>query len=457
MRPLQRCSKLSGVIASFNIYLRDQGQGEGLNHKETCDTCASFVYRLGYLFIDIMSRCCVIGLGDPVMDVLARVSHEFLASVTSEPGGCYDISPEEMRSLVSKASEAGYQTTRIPGGSAANVMKGLSGIMGPSAVEAHFIGMVGKDNTGKEYASRLEATGAKQMLLTADSTSPTATCFCLVTPDGQRTMRTCLGASLELKSTSQLSPSWCPKSLHLLHCEGYCLYRPTLCKEVMVACKKAGALVSMDLASFELVRHCKASLMEILESGLLDLVFANEEEAAEMAVDLQLCPSTSTHAQKVTATQDLLLKYAKVSIVSLGPKGCTVRASNGETALSPAANVKVVDTIGAGDTFTSGFLSAYLSGCTLQKCAEMGCAAGAEAVQVAGAEISPEAFARVRSLLPKLTASAAISQAFNSLPSSLQEAVEALRRKTGDMGSIALVVPICLVGIGMLLMTRKRS
>lgn len=263
-----------------------------------------------------MTRCKVIGLGDPVMDVLARVSESFLSSITSEPGGCYDIPDAEMKDLMQKASDAGYETTRIPGGSAANVMKGLAGIMG-GAVDTQFIGMVGKDETGMEYVTRLEAKGVRQLRLRAESDSPTATCFCLVTPDGQRTMRTCLGASLELKSTSQLSPSWRPPSLSLLHCEGYCLYRPALCKEVMVACKEAGALVSMDLASFELVRHCKEGLMEILKAGLLDLVFANEEEAAEMAVDLGLCASTSAHAQKVTATQDLLLKYAKVSTVGL--------------------------------------------------------------------------------------------------------------------------------------------
>lgn len=65
----------------------------------------------------------------------------------------------------------------------------------------------------------------------------------------------------------------------LLHCEGYCLYRPQLAKEAMTAAKQAGALVSIDLASFECVANCKAALMELLQDGLIDLVFANEEEA----------------------------------------------------------------------------------------------------------------------------------------------------------------------------------
>lgn len=345
----------------------------------------------------------VLGLGDPVMDILAHVTSEFLATVTSEPGGCFAISPKEMVALIERIS-AVSELTRIPGGSAANVMKGLAGLLGADVVATRFVGMVGKDSTGAEYRRCLEAKGVQAMLLESESGAPSACAICLVTPDGQRTMRTCLGASLELRSASQLAPNWCPTKdvtkgiggLAALHCEGYCLYRPQLAKEVMRACRTAGALVSIDLASFELVRNCKSSLMEILEAGLIDLVFANEEEAAEMAVDLQLCPASASHAERVAATQGLLLKHAKVSIVSLGPKGCTARTASGLSASAPAGGVKVVDTIGAGDTFTAGFLAAYLLGCPLQRCAEMGCAAGSEAVQVAGAELNPESWVRLR-------------------------------------------------------------
>lgn len=261
----------------------------------------------------------VLGLGDPVMDILAHVTSEFLATVTSEPGGCFAISPKEMVALIERIS-AVSELTRIPGGSAANVMKGLAGLLGADVVATRFVGMVGKDSTGAEYRRCLEAKGVQAMLLESESGAPSACAICLVTPDGQRTMRTCLGASLELRSASQLAPNWCPTKdvtkgiggLAALHCEGYCLYRPQLAKEVMRACRTAGALVSIDLAS------------------------------------------------------------------------------------APAGGVKVVDTIGAGDTFTAGFLAAYLLGCPLQRCAEMGCAAGSEAVQVAGAELNPESWVRLR-------------------------------------------------------------
>lgn len=112
----------------------------------------------------------------------------------------------------------------------------------------------------------------------------------------------------------------------------------------------------------------------------------------------------ASHNDKVAATQAYLLRHIRVSVVSLGPKGCTARSADGTTAAAPAAHVKVVDTIGAGDFFTAGFLSAYLQGASLQRCAEAGCAAGAEAVQAVGAELSPAALDRLRCSIAALVA-----------------------------------------------------
>ena len=139
-----------------------------------------------------------------------------------------------------------------------------------------------------------------------------------------------------------------------------------------------------------------------------------------------------------------MLKHTRLSVVSRGPKGCTARSASGETAAAPADDVKVVDTIGAGDFFTAGFLTAYLQvrvnsampswavgcgccslpdgsgaywlhvlqpalmayaqGAPLQRCAEAGCATGAQAVQVSGAELSSETWAKLRAEISALVA-----------------------------------------------------
>ena len=152
----------------------------------------------------------------------------------------------------------------------------------------------------------------------------------------------------------------------------------------MKAAKAAGAAVSMDLASFELVRNCKASLVDLVESKCLDIVFANESEVGELARVLNLLPAekgtspifppsnpwitvindywfygpllithpwvaihaatvflAATHEDLVNAAQSYLLKHTSLSVVSRGPKGCTVRSTSGQTAAAPADDVKV--------------------------------------------------------------------------------------------------------------------
>lgn len=343
----------------------------------------------------------IVGVGDPVMDILARVDHEFLATLTSEPGGCTQMAPAEMQECLRRSGEKST-LKRIPGGSAANVMKGLANIS-RRTLDCKFMGMVAKDSTGTEYRSELNDQGVHPILLESDSGAPTAMALCLVTPDGQRTMRTCLGASLELQHTSQLPNGW-SNNLRLLHCEGYCLYRPQFTKELMAEAKRQGALVSIDLASFELVRNCKESFLELLRSGTLDLLFANEEEAATLAVEMQLRGEDAEHATKVSAAQDFLLQHIKVSVVSMGAKGCTARSHDGTSGSSPAPNVKVIDTIGAGDCFTAGFLFAYLNGCDLAKCCAVGCQAGGQAVQAEGAELSHDEWSTLQNNVDKIIA-----------------------------------------------------
>lgn len=103
--------------------------------------------------------------------------------------------------------------------------------------------------------SKLSPNCVTSCFLQETSEGPTATCLCFVTPDGQRTMRTCLGASAHLSTADQLPAGWCSGAV-LVHCEGYCLYRPQLAREALSRAKQAGALVSIDLASFECVQNC---------------------------------------------------------------------------------------------------------------------------------------------------------------------------------------------------------
>ncbi len=225
-------------------------------------------------------------------------------------------------------------------------------------------------------------------------------------------MRTSLGAALQLTS-ADLLPTDLWKGATALHCEGYTLYKADMAEAAM---RKAHALhmqVSLDLASFELVHNCGDALMRVLKEGLVDVVFCNEEEALAVLGLVSSSGDEGDSDDAVRRAQDVLLQHVQVVVVSRGAKGCSARSRSGEAGTSPACMVQVVDTVGAGDYFTGGFMAAYLQvwglhvvvvpawcvvhygvhsqGASLQQAAVCGCVSGTAAVQSQGAMLTKEA------------------------------------------------------------------
>jgi sugar/nucleoside kinase (ribokinase family) len=137
---------------------------------------------------------------------------------------------------------------------------------------------------------------------------------------------------------------------------------------------------------------------------------------------------------KVEAAQKFVLQYTQICVVSLGAKGCVARHRDGTVGRAPAGGVKVVDTIGAGDYFTSGFLVAHLMGCSLQQCAAVGCQSGSEAVKVKGSILSEAAWQSLRSRVDELVAGAAAQ------PDAANAAVEGAGDQEQQQGSVLATV-----------------
>lgn len=134
---------------------------------------------------------------------------------------------------------------------------------------------------------------------------------------------------------------------------------------------------------------------------------------------------------KVEAAQKFVLQYAQVCVVSLGARGCVARHRDGTVGRAPAGGVKVVDTIGAGDNFSSGFLYAHLMGCSLQQCSAVGCQAGSEAVKVKGSILSEAAWQGLRARVDELMAGAA-----QPLPASGAAAVQEQQQQHAAVGGV---------------------
>jgi len=371
-----------------------------------------------------MAHFKILALGDAVTDITFTTTRahtiallaqcESRAEADVEIGGCARVAGDVARAV---ARAVGADARVTSGGSAANVAKGLSALTRDAKSfttrnQCAFVGAVDDDDVGEAYARAIRASGVDATLIVHatrdfefDDERGSARCVCFVDEFGQRTMRTYLGASA--KTQARDLPNEAFRDVDALHVEGYALYKPEVMKRACALAKRANAnaLISIDLASFEVVRYCRQALMEALTSGEIDVVFCNEDEARELVngefnggdLNGRNAPRPSEAVEN--AAIDFLLRHVKVAAVSRGKRGCVARGSDGDVGVSAAEGVEALDTTGAGDTFTAAFLHAYLRGGTMQQCGDAGCAAGAEIVQVRGAEMSEERWARVREKL----------------------------------------------------------
>lgn len=330
------------------------------------------------LFLTIFSfayshHCPVLGIGAPCMDILMNVDDQFLASL-GKKGWSQQTDQFFVQKIIEQTKiQKSYIAT---GGSCSNTIKGLTNL-GHSCA---FFGKIGKDEMGSQYYKSIKKAGIFPLCLQSDS--PTQVCMCLVSNDGERTMRCCPGAANEI-SAEEIDPNNF-KGVRLVHIEGYMLYSKdgNFIPSAMKCAKESGALISFDLSSYDLIRLQKEKIMDLLKN-YVDIVFANEEEVKEL-----------TGMDPVEGCQ-FLKEICPVAVVMLGANGCLV-GSKKDIYYSPAFPVKVVDTTGAGDLFASGFLHGYLNGLHLKACALMGNMVGGAVCEVFGAEIPEKKWDQIR-------------------------------------------------------------
>lgn len=280
---------------------------------------------------------------------------------------------------------------RIPGGSAANVATCFSRLSGEPDCVAYFTGMLGDDGPGMMYVDMMRRSGVDVSLILSHESDPTGICLCLVTPDGQRTMRTCLKASFGF---TKLPKGFQDVRPRLTHFEGYAVYRGEHTLEAMRDLRKLGSMISFDFASFEVVEACLDVIKSILEEKLLDVLFCNEDEAYAFAEIMSMEKTLENIINIMCNTHNIVM------VISRGAKGCIAGSIQDGVQYATADEVKVVDTIGAGDYFTAGFLYTWLNSTSVKKAAEFGCLCGSEAVQAEGAVLSEKQILKLRQSLP---------------------------------------------------------
>ncbi len=318
----------------------------------------------------------MLGVGSPILDMLVNVPEGFLRHVPGAKGGMELVDQKTIADILSKSSATALQA---PGGSAANTIYALSKLGVPTGL----LGKVGDDENGKFYLRNYAAAGGDASRVKSSPSTPTGTCLCLVTPDSQRTMRTCLGAAAEL-SLDDISPEDFEGYTHA-HVEGYMLFNQPLTAKILQLATKAGLVISLDLSSFEVVRANRAILADIIKNHV-DILFANEDEAKEYL---------GRHDPEAFISE--FKDVCDVVAVKLGKEGALIKTPR-EKAQIKALVVDAIDTTGAGDLWQAGFLYGHLAGETLEVCGRHASLLGAEVVKIMGAHLSEETWRRIRSL-----------------------------------------------------------
>ncbi len=308
----------------------------------------------------------IAGVGSPVVDQVAQVPFTFIDDIDGDKGGMELVDTEEFASILARLPQPPLST---PGGSAGNTTFALARL----GIASRFLGVVGDDSAGIYYRNAFSMLGGSDTAFRTRPQLPTAQCLSLVTPDGERTMRTHLGAALTLAVEDITEQDF--RGCDHAHIEGYLLFNPELMRHALKTAKAAGCTVSVDLASFEVVGAAKAELPELLRN-YVDMVFANEEEAEAYA---------GTHDQRQCL--DLLSQCCPTAVIKYGARGAVI-CNGSEICRVPASPVEqVVDTTGAGDMWAAGFLYGMGRGRTLHQCGECASLLGAAVVQHEGAAL----------------------------------------------------------------------
>jgi len=309
----------------------------------------------------------VLGIGNAIFDVLVQTDEGFLARHGMTKGGMALIDEARAAAIYDDMGPA----TEMSGGSAANTIVGLAGFGARTA----FIGKVKDDQIGRLYSHDIKAANVAFATAPANGGPATGCSYILVTPDGERTMNTWLGAAQDLTAEDIDAAEVAASSI--VYLEGY-LWDPKNAKEAFLKAShiahEAGRQVALTLSDAFCVDRYRGEFLDLMRSRTVDLIFANEAE-------LHSLYQTSDFESALAALrQDVAL-----GVVTRSEKGCVVASRDNVIAVPAFPVAKLVDTTGAGDLFAAGFLFGLVRGAGYENAGKLGALAAAEVIQHIGA------------------------------------------------------------------------
>ncbi len=307
----------------------------------------------------------ILGIGNALTDILAVLPDDSLLQRFHLPkGSMQHVDMETGDRIWSVLKERGVKY--VPGGSAANTITCTSIFGMPSG----YIGKIGRDELGSLFRSVMEQYGIKTTMLYGTKSS--GRCMVFITgPNAERTFADYMGSALEM-SAADLKPEYF-RGYDYFHIEGYLVQSQELISTATRMAKEAGCMISLDMASYNVVESNNAFLHNLVDK-YVDIVFANETEAKAF-----------TKKDSREALEDIS-RHCRIAVVKIGKDGSMIQSGD-EYHYIKAWPADTIDATGAGDTYAAGFLYAHSLGLPLKICGEIGSIIAAKVVEVIGTKI----------------------------------------------------------------------
>ncbi len=313
-----------------------------------------------------MLKFDVLTVGNAIVDIISRCEDSFLEdnAITKAAMNLIDAErAEKLYSLMGPAIEAS-------GGSAGNTAAGIASLGGKAA----YFGKVANDQLGKIFEHDIRAQGVHYQTKAGGTYPPTARSMIFVTPDGERSMNTYLGACVEL-GPEDVEPDVVAAS-KVTYFEGY-LWDPPRAKQAIRECARIAhensREVSMTLSDSFCVGRYRDEFLELMQSGTIDIVFANKSEVLALY-------ETDDFEQALNN----IARDSKLAAVTMSEEGAVIVRGDERIRVEATEIRELVDTTGAGDLFAAGFLYGYTQGRSLFDCGRLGCFAAGLVIQQIG-------------------------------------------------------------------------
>jgi sugar/nucleoside kinase (ribokinase family) len=317
----------------------------------------------------------IIGIGNALVDILVKLPNDELLKELNVAKGSMNLIEEEMRNSLLKKTDD-LELAMTSGGSVSNTSLALRQMGAPSG----YICKVGNDEYGKFYVDELTKAGVELHLIHEPVFSGTA--IAMITPDGERTFCTYLGAAAAMRK-SEIRKSILEQYTHV-YVEGYLVQNHELIEGIMKTAKSLGMTVMSDFASFNVVTSDRAFIRKLVRD-YIDILFANEEEA------FAFTGKSSSREAIHEMSRDV-----EIAVLKEGDKGSWIKHDEELIHIPVYQKINPVDTTAAGDYYAAGFFYGMIRQASLEKCAQLGSLLSYYIIQVVGTKLPPETWVKIR-------------------------------------------------------------